>query len=164
MKATTLIIIAILLTACGTARTIVLEPVETTQKFTNAKLVAHNPTIEVPPVVIEKFESVIRKGLYEEGAFFEGEDLTIQYTFVSHDKGNQFARWFWGGIGNAGEGSVVVRVTYLNLAGNEITQTQVEGRIGSGFLGGSMNEAIIRAGEDIVKFTIQHFSVNGGEA
>ena len=148
----------LVLYGCGTAKTLVLEPVKTSDKYTHIQLIADNPNVEVPADVTEKIESVIKKGLYEKGPFAEGTDLKIHYTFISHDKGNQFARWFWGGIGNAGEGSVTVNVKYVNSKGEELAKTQVEGRIGSGFFGGSINEAITKAGEDIVEFTINNFA------
>jgi hypothetical protein len=148
----------LILYGCGTARTLVLEPVKTSDKYTHIQLIADNPNVEVPDDVIEKIESVIKKGLYEKGPFSEGTDLKIHYTFIAHDKGNQFARWFWGGIGNAGEGSMTVNVKYVNSKGEELAKTQVEGRIGSGFFGGSIDEAITKAGEDIIEFTINNFA------
>ena len=158
MRKLMMISIILLLAGCGTASTLVLEPVATNNKYTNVTLIADNPNVEVPADVTDKIESVIKKGLYEKGPFSNGNDLRIHYTFISHDPGNQFARWFWGGIGNAGEGSVAVMVRYLDHNDNEIAKTQVEGRIGSGFFGGSINEAITRAGEDIVEFTINQFA------
>lgn len=154
----TSIFLALTLTACGTAKTIVLEPVDTTNKFTQVKLEENNPTVNVPSKVTELFRSVIEKGLYEEGPFNPGSELTIVYTFVGVDEGDQFTRWFWGGIGNAGEGTLTVRVRYLDDQDKELTNTQVEGRIGSGFFGGSFDEAITKAGEEIVKFTIENFN------
>ena len=154
------VLIILILTGCGTARTLVMEPVQSTTKYTHVMLVADNPTVEVPDDVTETLEETINKGLYEEGPFVNGDDLRIHYTFISHDPGNQFERWFWGGIGNAGEGSVTILVTYMDESGNEIAKTQVEGRIGSGFFGGSINEAIKKAGQDIVEFTINQFSPN----
>ena len=152
------LVCVLFLTACGTATTMVLEPVATNTKFSNVKVVADNPNVEVPQNVTDKLESVIKNGLYEKGPFADGDDLRIHYTFISNNPGNQFTRWFWGGIGNAGEGSLALLVRYLDKNNNEIARTQVEGRIGSGFFGGSFNEAITKAGEDIVKFTVQHFA------
>jgi hypothetical protein len=158
MHRITPIFLALILTACGTAKTVVLEPVDTTNKFSQVKLVEENPTVNVQPKVTELFRSVIEKGLYEEGPFTLGSELRIVYTFVGVDEGDQFARWFWGGIGNAGEGTITIRVRYLDDQDKELTNTQVEGRIGSGFFGGSFDEAITKAGEEIVKFTIENFN------
>lgn len=151
------LLLVVFLCGCGTARTIALDPVDSRQAYSNVKLVAHNPTVEVPAEVTDKIESVIRQGLIEEGPFIAGDDLTIQYTFISHDSGDRFSRWFFGGLGNAGEGSVVVRVNYLDRDGNQIARTQVEGRIGTGFFGGSINSAVAKAGDDIVEYTLANF-------
>ena len=158
MRNIMIISIVMLLTGCGTAQTLVLEPVTTTSKFNSVALIADNPNVNVPSEVTQKLESVINKGLFEDGPFTAGSDLRIHYTFISHNPGNQFERWFWGGIGNAGEGSLAIMVKYFDSDDKEIAKTQVEGRIGSGFFGGSFNEAITKAGEDIVKFTIENFA------
>lgn len=39
----------------------------------------------------------------------------------------------------------------------KLAQTQTEGRIGSGFLGGSMNEAVDKAAEEIARYAAAHF-------
>lgn len=158
MRIFLLIAIVITLAGCGTARTMVLEPVQATSGFTRVVVHANTPTVKVPPDVRETFESALEKGLYESGKFQRGPDLQIDYQFVSYSPGNRFSRWFWGGIGNAGEGSLVIVVRYLNKDGKELAKTQVEGRIGSGFFGGSTDEAITKAAEDVVKFTVDKFS------
>ena len=133
MRRIIIVAIAIVLTGCGTARTFVLEPVAQHDKYENVLLVADNPNVEVPSATRERIESVIRKGLYKKGPFKVGNDLEIRYTFISHDGGNRFTRWFLGGIGNSGEGSVAVTVRYLDKDGKQLAKTQVDGRIGSGF-------------------------------
>jgi hypothetical protein len=158
MKRLLLVGVVLLLTGCGTARTLVLEPVNSSARFSRVELVENNANVQVPAEVTTKFRSVVEKGLYEKSAFTRGEDMRILYTFVSHNPGSQFQRWFWGGIGNAGEGSVAVTVKYVDAKGTELAKTQVEGRIGSGMFGGSYDEAIQKAGEEIVKFTTQHFA------
>ena len=150
--------IALIVAACSTARTLVLQPVEKNDHFNSAVLVEQFPTVDIPPGFARKIESVIRKGLYENGPFSNGMDLKIRYTFVSYDEGNPLARWFLAGIGNVGEGSVVVLVTYFNHLGQEIAQIQVEGLIKTGILGGSINRALEQAGDKIVEFTIDHFT------
>ena len=49
-----LISIIFVLTACGTARTLVMEPVHSTNKYTNLMLVADNPTVDVPVDIIRR--------------------------------------------------------------------------------------------------------------
>jgi hypothetical protein len=153
-----LVSIALIVAACSTARTLVLQPVDKNDHFNSAVLVEQFPAVDIPPGFARKIESVIRKGLYENGPFSDGMDLKIRYTFVSFDVGIPVARWFLAGIGNVGEGSVVVLVTYFNHLGQEIAQIQVEGLIKTGILGGSINRALEKAGDKIVEFTIENFS------
>lgn len=161
MKRILVIGLVLLLVGCGTARTLVIEPVKQPAQFQRAELIEANATVKVLPAVQEKFRSVVEKGLYENGAFEHGNDLRIVYTFISNNPGSQFQRWLWGGIGNAGEGSLVVMVRYLDASDTEIAKMEVEGRIGSGVFGGGFDEAITKAAEDLVKFTIDNFAARG---
>jgi hypothetical protein len=52
---------------------------------------------------------------------------------------------------------VVILVSYITSDDAKLAKTQVEGRIGSEFFGGSIDKAITKAGEDIVEFTIRQF-------
>ncbi|RQR23995.1 hypothetical protein DIE23_34375 [Burkholderia sp. Bp9143] len=157
MKYTIVIGLMLLLGACATSKTVVLEPTKPHARLSGVALVESGSTATVPSEVTEKFRSVVEKGLYENDTFTRGNDLRIVYTIVSDDPGNQFERWFWGGLGYAGEGSLVIIVRYLDATDTELAKTEVEGRVSSGFFGGSFDEAVTKAGEDIVKFTIQNF-------
>ncbi len=158
MKRILIIGIVLFLGGCGTARTLVLEPIKQPNHFQRAELVEGPATVKVPAQVTEKFRSVVEKGLYENDRFQRGNDLRIVYTIISDNPGSQFQRWLWGGIGNAGEGSLVIMVRYLDASDTELAKTEIEGRIGSGFFGGDFEEAITKAGEDLVKFTIENFA------
>jgi hypothetical protein len=157
-----IVYITLFITACSTARTIVLHPIETNDYYNSAVLVEQFPAVDIPLGFERKINSIIQKGLYEDGPFIKGMDLKIQYTFVSYDPGNPFARWLLAGIGDVGEGSVEVLVTYFNHLGKEVAQIKVKGLTKTGILGGSMNGAIKQAGEQIVDFTIRHFAKHDG--
>ena len=75
---------------------------------------------------------------------------------IQFDEGSQFQRWFFGGIGNSGEGSMHVIAEYMD-GDRKLGQTQVEGRIGSGFFGGSMSEAVDKAAEQIGNYAVTNF-------
>ena len=79
------------------------------------------------------YKKGFEKGLYEENDFIKSDALLLEYQFLQQDEGNQFVRWFFGGIGNAGEASLTVLVTYTDVNGNQLAQTQVQGKIDSGF-------------------------------
>ncbi len=49
------------------------------------------------------------------------------------------------GIGNAGEGSLTIEVTYADQSGKQLGKIMSEGKIGSGFFGGSSDDAIEKA-------------------
>lgn len=83
--------------------------------------------------------------------------MTIRYRFVQYNAGNQFTRWFWGGIGNAGEGTLTVEAKYFDSQGKEICVIQSEGKIGSGFFGGSFDYAMDKAAKEIVEYTKANF-------
>jgi hypothetical protein len=153
------IVIALGLAGCGTARTIVLEPASTQDTYRNVQIVPQSPTVDVPMEVTQLFESELATRLYDSGAFENGTGLQLYYTFVSHDEGSRMARWFWGGIGNAGEGSIVVMVRYADPQGRELARTHVEGRIGSGWFGGSTKDAIKKAAQDVGDYTARNFKV-----
>lgn len=160
MKTLVAVASMLLLCACGTAKTVVMEPIKSDRAFRQLTLQEGESPVPVPAEVSSHLRAVLEKGLYQSSAFAPGPELTLAYKFVSHDEGSQFARWFWGGIGNAGEGSLTVHVRYVDSTGAELATTQVEGRIGSGFFGGSFQEAVTRLGEDMVKFTIANFGAD----
>jgi hypothetical protein len=90
------------------------------------------------------------------GPFAEGEELTIRIKVVQFEAGSQMQRWFWGGIGNAGEGSLQVLAGFYDDDA-KLAEIQTEGRIGSGFFGGSMTEAVDKAAEQIATYAITNF-------
>lgn len=157
MKHALFVFVFFALTGCGTARTLVLEAPETKTAYSSISIISENPTVQVPAEVTRVFEDELRKSLFDEGPFSTGDGLKLMYTFMQHDEGDRFSRWFWGGLGNSGEASVTVQVKYTNGAGEELAKTQVEGRIDSGFFGGSMDSAIKKAAQDIASFTISNF-------
>nr|VFJ95277.1 MAG: hypothetical protein BECKLFY1418A_GA0070994_104825 [Candidatus Kentron sp. LFY] len=157
MKTMLLTILLCCIAGCGTAKTVVLDAPQIHDRYASISIIARNPTVDVPSNVTTIFEGELRKRLYDSNLFSRGTKLNLIYTFISHDEGNRFARWFWGGIGNSGEGSVTVMVQYLGENETELAKTQVEGRIGSGFFGGSLNDAIKKSAQDIAEYTINNF-------
>jgi len=156
-KEITVICLALVLVGCGTASTIVVNPIEKKTPVSGVIVKAKEHNVEVPKDIVVQLQEKIEQGLYEKNSYKKSEDLYISLKFLQQDKGNQLARWFWGGIGNSGEASLTVSVTYQDKNGNTLGNTQVQGKIGSGFFGGSFDEAITKAAEDIVEFTLNNF-------
>lgn len=143
---------------CGSSRTLVTEPPAMKQSFAAASIQAEPSTVPVPDEAGAAFVDQLSKELFASNAFAnQPGGLKIAYRFIQFNGGNQFERWFWGGIGNAGEGSMTVEVRFLNAAGQQLAKIQSDGRIGSGFFGGSMQDAVKRAAEEVAKYAKANF-------
>jgi len=71
----------------------------------------------VPKEITDKFETHLREKL-NEASFKDNKYLTLHYRFIQLNEGNQFARWFLGGIGNVGEGTLtteIIPITFQNI-------------------------------------------------
>jgi hypothetical protein len=94
----------------------VLTPAETPVKVTSAEIYEDKPTVNVPGDVSASFQAKLTQLLYEQGGFTKGPGLKIRYRFIQYNPGNQFTRWFWGGIGSAGKGTMTVEPGSLTAA------------------------------------------------
>lgn len=65
-----------------------------------------------------------------------------------------------GGLGNCGEGTLIVEASFVDASGKEVGKVKSEGRIGAGFFGGSFSNALERAAEEIAKYTAHNFKEN----
>lgn len=151
----------VVLAACGTGRTMVKEPPAQKKAFSAVVVTRAEDTVSVPEEYRVQFVYKIRTLLYgtreKPGRFAEGEGLTIRIKVVQFEAGNQFSRWFWGGIGNAGEGSLQLLAEFYDHD-TKLAEIQTEGRIGSGLFGGSMSEAVDKAAEQIGNYAIGNFA------
>jgi len=151
--------LCVLVAACGTGRTLVMESPQR-RAFSAVTVMRADDTVPVPEVYRAQFSNKIRELLYgtkeKPGPFAEGNGLTIRIRVVQFTEGSQFQRWFWGGIGNAGEGSMHIVSDFLD-GSTKLAQTQMEGRISSGFFGGSMKEAVDKAAEETARYAIANF-------
>jgi len=142
---------------CGAGRTLVLQLSETKVRVSSVNAVEGASPVSVPADVKATFQQKLEEYLYAEKAFDKGKELTIKYRFIQFDPGNQLTRWFWGGIGNAGEGSLTVEAKFYDAANKELATIQSEGRIGSGFFGGDFSYAVDKAAEKIAEYTKVNF-------
>lgn len=151
--------LAALLAACGAGRTLVLESadIDPGLRFEAASLDRERDTVAVPDEVAAEFTVQVRKAFFEKGLFDEGAGLSVRYRFVLFDAGNRAARWFTGGIGNAGEASAMIEFRFFSPDGEELSKIQVEGRIGSGFFGGSTDSALRKAAQEAAAYAANAF-------
>ena len=143
---------AVILSACGSGHVMVLEPVQITQPITGATIEQDKSTVDVDPEIAANFEKTLREKLTEAG-FKNNNDITLQYRFIQINEGNRFSRWFFGGIGNAGEGTLMTEIKYLDANRQEVGKVQAEGKIGSGAFGGGFSNAIEKSVDEIVEYT-----------
>lgn len=141
-----------LLTGCGAGRTMVLAPPEGADKFQSAEISEAKSTVEVPEEVKSFFQEKLSKLLYGEDNFTRGPGLTIKYRFIQFNPGSQFTRWFWGGLGSAGKGSLTVEAKFLDQNGKELAKIHSEGEISSGAFGGSFDYAVEKAANEIAQY------------
>jgi hypothetical protein len=145
------------LIGCGAGKTLVMTPPATTFHASSVQVIEDKATVNVPDDVKQTFQEKLELALYEEGQFQRGFELKIKYRFIQYNPGDQFTRWFWGGIGNAGEGSVTVEARYYDATDNELAVIQSEGKISSGFFGGSYDFALEKAAHEIAAYAKQSF-------
>ena len=157
MRSLTFLFFLILVGGCTTTKTLVLETPKRGEEFSSISIVANNPTVDMPKDITETFENSLRDKIYGSGKFERGEDLKLLYTFISYEEGDRFMRWFFGGVGGAGEGSVTILVKYVNINDETRGKTQVESTLSAGFLGGSINKAAEKAAHEVAEYTFQNF-------
>ncbi len=146
-----------LITGCGVGRAMIVKPPEAKLRVNSVEFTEGISPVAVPADVKATLTEKLNQYLYGEGGFQRGKELKISYRFIQYDPGSQFTRWFWGGIGNAGEGSLTIETKYYDPNDKELATINVEGRIGSGFFGGALAEAIDRAAEKVAEYTKANF-------
>jgi hypothetical protein len=155
------VFVCLFLTACGTGRTMVMEPVTERKVFDAARLERADDSVAVPEELRTMFREQLRKELYgtpeKAGPFTEGDGLTIRVRVIQFEGGSQFQRWFWGGIGNQGEASMQLLTEFFD-GEKKLANIQTEGRIGSGFFGGSVKSAVEKATSEISSYAMQNFA------
>ena len=156
-SAVILLMSGLILAGCGVGRAMVIKPPETPFNARTVQAAEGKSPVAVPNEVKSEFIEKLNRYLYAEGNFQRGDDLIITYRFIQFDPGNQFTRWFWGGIGNAGEGSLTIEAKYYDRNNKELATINTEGRIGSGVFGGAFSDAVDKAAEKIVEYTRTNF-------
>lgn len=145
-------IVALLFSGCGAGRTIVVTPTESPETFTAAEIIEDKSTVSVPAEVNTSFQTKLSQLIFTEGGFARGPGLKISYRFIQYNPGSQFSRWFWGGIGSAGKGTLTVEVRFLDQNNKELAKIQSEGEITSGVFGGSFDFAVQKTANEVAAY------------
>lgn len=154
------VVVGLLLSACGAGRTLVMEPPDERRTFPAATIERGKDNVPIPEEYATQLVQKLREGLYgnaeKPGAFADGAGLTIRTKVVQFEAGSKFQRWFWGGIGNQGEGSLHLLAEFYD-GDRKLAQIQTEGRIDSGAFGGSLKSAVEKAAEEITEYAVANF-------
>jgi hypothetical protein len=144
-----------LLTACGSSRTIVLQPMEFSVHTAKreVQILRGEDTVCLPEDVRESFEEKLSKKLYAGDALHHGLQVQLQYRFLEYNEENQLAWYTFGGLGNSEKGSLLIEVIYIDADGVEITKIHTGGKISTGIFGGFCSNALDTAADEIASFT-----------
>ncbi len=157
-KLVLVLLAALTLSACGAGSTTVVDAYDgATVNYAAAQVESGDATVSVPDEIMADFKEAMSKEFYEKGLFTEGPGLKVKYTFIQFEGGNQFSRWFFGGIGNAGEASMTIQVDFFDENDTKLSTINVGGKIGSGFFGGSVSEAVGKAAKEAAEYAAATF-------
>jgi len=152
-----LLTICLSLSACGTARTSVENLSEEMIHARTIRIMPGEHTVYVPTRTHSQFAEDLAEELYEKIEFGYGDGVTVRYRFTGFDEGSRVSRFMFGGIGNAGESSIIISSDFIDQNGQILATIRTEGRIDSGFMGGGMSSALERAAEDIADYARANF-------
>lgn len=146
------------LAGCATGTTTVLQQPGTRRSFSTIQLVDEQPQAGASPEIKQKFANVLGGLLFRNNVFSSGPGgLALRYKFVQVEKGNQAQRWARHGVASGGEGSMTVEVTYVDPEGQTLARISTKSEIASGVFGGSLDEAIGKAADEVAAYTQSHF-------
>jgi hypothetical protein len=149
--------IALTVSACGAGHTIVLEPNTSAAKAQTVRLSYDGSNVKLPEGTVEKMQRYIEDRFFkgETTMFRPGNDLTIKWSFIGYDEGNQFVRWAIGF--GAGEAMMVVRADYFDATGKKLASIQAHGTVSMGLFGGSSDDALKNVADQIARYAEANF-------
>lgn len=159
IKVTSLVIVlCALLTACGTSKNVILESTTTSSKFNSVRLIEGDSPVAVEDDDVAYFREKLQENLSEQFATGDGSELTITYRFIGFERGNRAKRYLSGGIGNWGEGGLVIQSVFSDGEGNELSKVNTDATIDSGFFGGDIQSTFKRAANKISEYAVANFA------
>jgi len=160
MRNTILSCVALLvLSACGSSRNVVIDPVrEAVGPFTSVQLKEGDSTIDLAADDKAYFEQKMSEYLSPHFEFPASSELRIVYSFIGFEEGSRGKRWLAGGIGNWGEGSLVIQTQYMTADGKILSTINTDASINGGFFGGDIESTFKKAARKLSDYTIQQFA------
>lgn len=149
--------IALSVSACGAGHTIVLEPNTSAAKAQTVAVSYSGSNVKLPDGAVEKMQRYIEDRFFKNEApkFRPGNDLTIKWSFMGYEEGNQFVRWAIGF--GAGEAMMVVRADYFDSSGKKLASIQAHGTVSMGLFGGSHDDALKNVADQIARYAEANF-------
>ncbi len=144
-----------LISGCGTARVIIDEPPLRQYSSSTIYTESKSTTVGVPVKLLQHFDESLNKELAK--SFSSGKGLLLEYRFLSFDEGNQVKRYLAGGVGDWGTGSLLLEATFKDSRGDFIGKIRTDGRISSGFVGGSMKSVLNQAAKELSEYAKMTF-------
>jgi hypothetical protein len=149
-------LIALLSGCTGSGTTIVLDAPTQTCLAKTYSLVEGKSIVQRDETIKQQFEYEV-EGRFAESGMMPGNDLIIEYRFIQFDEGNRFVRYLVGGLANAGEGTMTIEIVFKNKNKEVLNKIQVGGKITAGLFGGSFDNAVEEAANQVVKYTVTNF-------
>ena len=118
--------------------------------------IAHGEdTVDVEDEYGAYFQTKLGEELYQEGAFVNGDEMTMRYRFIQLDNGSRAERYLLGPI--AGKGTMTIEIIYLDSEGTEVAKIHTGGEVSGGFFGGSFKSALDKAAQEAAEYAISNF-------
>ena len=152
-----LIVLTLVLSACGTSSNIVMQSNKELQNVQGIAISEATHTVDVPSEIRTHLRETLADNLYEEHQFKQGTELTLRYRFIAYKHGSRLKRWLADSTGSWGEGSMVVHTEFVDDEGNVLAETETLGRIDSGIFGGGIKDAADRVADDVAQFAASSF-------
>jgi hypothetical protein len=143
------------LTSCCSGKTIVHEPmvIQVQLVKNQVQIFRNNDTVNISEHIKSTFEKKLSQRLYGDNLIQNALGIQLTYRFVHFDEGNRFMRYAFKGIGNVGEASLMIEVTYMGPNGVKLGRIYTEGKISNGVYGGSSDEAVEKAAMEVANYT-----------
>ncbi len=158
-----LFFILLLLSSCGSYKAMYIEPTIGKPRALLFQLEKGEHPVAVPAKVDSAFfttlENKIYKKISRKPKLGDIPDVILQYQFIQFDGGNQLARWWFGGLGDAGQASVVIMLTFFDAEYNKLGRVQVSGEISSGYYGGKFSDVFANMQNEIIDVCTNSFDV-----
>ena len=170
MRATLLLVPALLAVGCGSRQFAATQPA-TAPFRTFGRVVVEEFSVdgaERLPLdqkgralnVAHEIGAFLRERIADRGLFpGEGRTLVIRGTLVGFDEGSQALRYFVGF--GAGKGEIIADVSFADEDGKTVARGNSRGTVSGGWFGGSTRSASRRVAKAVVDFIEDHYEAAG---